>query len=77
MADDQPRAGEITAPVELVVRIPGSAPVIATVGHIDLPLPEAGAEIDEKEVGRLIGDFLASAAKCYREEGMSGDAPVR
>lgn len=77
MAEDQPRAGKITAPVDLVAHIPGSAPITAQVGHIDLPLPEAGAEIDEKEVGKLIGDFLASAAKYYQEEGTGGDAPVR
>lgn len=77
MTDGQHRAGVISVPIELVAHIPGSTPVTTRVGHIDLPLPEAGAEIDEKELGKLIGDFLASAAKCYQEEGAGGDTTVR
>lgn len=77
MSDDQLRAGEKAAPVELVVHIPDSRPVTARIGEIVLPVLEDGASIEEGEVGDRIADFLASAADCFRREGLGGDATVR
>ena len=77
MEEGQAREGAVTAPVDLTVHIPGSPPVIARVGEITLPLPEDGAALDERQVGGLIADFLASAAEHYRKEPAGVDTLVR